>query len=205
MDSNDEVIVGVLAPAEVLAGIAAAGREAIFADLDLETMSLTPATVLDQVTVHTRAVYVTPVHGVLGPWETLAKVTEPRNIPLQVEGRGGTGKWEPIAPGLRGMASHLVQVDPQLILGGATGFSEELAAFGIEAGRLADWPGRRRDYPGMARIEQEVLVVAGWQDRVEELRAAAQITARQAAFDFGQSRKLPLRQGLDHAAIRRAG
>lgn len=66
MGTNDEVIVPVLAPAELLAEIACQGMEPVFADLDPKTMSMTPATVNDQVTVHTRGVYVAPVFGVIG-------------------------------------------------------------------------------------------------------------------------------------------
>jgi hypothetical protein len=204
MGTNDEVIVPVLAPAEVLAGIACQGMEPVFADLDSETMSLTPRTVVDQVTVHTKGVYVTPVYGVMGDWEALKIVTEPRGINLQVEGHGGSAKWERIAPGVRGMAGSLLEVDSQLIHGGADGFAETLAAYGIDASRMPEWRGKRRDYPGMAAIEKQVLVVEGWRDRVDELKETARLTARQGQLMFEDLRRPPVAAGIHKPRVRRA-
>jgi len=201
---TDEVIVPVLAPAELLAGIAWQGLEPIFADLDVETMSLTPATVVEQVTVHTKAVFVTPVFGVLGEWQDLRSVTEPRGISLQVEGTGGAAKWEKIAPGIRGMADSLIQVDRQIIHDGATGFATELSAMGIEAGRMPEWRGRRRDFPGMVAIEDQVLVVENWRDHIDALKLAASASARQGQLLFEDLRRLPASAGLDDLRVRRA-
>lgn len=205
MGTNDEVIVPVLAPAEVLAGIACQGMEPVFADLDAETMSLTAATVTDQVTVHTRGVYVTPVFGVIGHWESLRGVTEPRGIHLQVEGEGGAGRWEKIAPGVQGMAGSLLRIDPQLIHGGAEGFLEALASLGVVAGRMPEWRGRKRDFPGMSMIEAQVLVVEDWRDQVGLIEECARICARQGQFQFEELRRLPASAGLGGTRIRRAG
>ncbi len=204
MVRNDEVIVPILAPAEVLAGIAWQGMEPVFADLDAETMSLTPATVTEQVTVHTRQVFVSSVFGVVGDWEALRSVTEPRGIHLQVEGPGCTSKWEPIAPGLRGMSKSLIRVDKQLIEGGATGFARILASGGIAAKRMPEWRGRRSNFPGMAAIEDEVLVVENWRDRVEILEDCARLASRQGHFQFEDLRRLPASVGLDGLQVRRA-
>ena len=203
-DRNDEVIVPVLAPAEVLAGIAWQGMEPVFADLDAETMSLTPATVTDQVTVHTKQVFVSPVFGVVGEWESLRTVTEPRGIHLQVEGVGGSSKWEKIAPGVRGMAGSLVRVDGQLIHGGATGFAAELEAFGILSQRMPEWRGKRRDFPGMAAIEDEVLIIEDWRERVEAIQECARVASRQGQFVFEEPRRLPGSAGVDEFRVRRA-
>ncbi len=200
MGTTDEVIVPVLAPADVLAGIAWQGLEPVFADLDLETMSLTPRTVEDQVTVHTRGVYVTPLFGVVGNWEALRTVTEPRGIQLQVEGTGGVGRWERIAPGVRGMASSLIEVDPQLI----HGFEEALADLGLEAKRIPEWRGRKRDFPGMSRIESQVLLVDGWREMLGEIQCAASMSARQLSFDFGELRRPPARADRARLQTRRA-
>ncbi len=201
---NDEVIVPVLAPAEVLAGIAWQGMEPIFADLDAETMSLTPATVTDQVTVHTKQVFVSPVFGVVGEWESLRAVTEPRGIHLQVEGVGGSPKWEKIAPGVRGMAESLVRVDGQLIYGGATGFAGELKNFEIDAKRMPEWRGKRRDFPGMAAIEDEVLLIIDWREQIEALQECARVSSRQGQFVFEEPRRLPGLAGVDELRVRRA-
>jgi len=205
MGTNDEVIVPVLAPAELLAGIACQGIEPVFADLDPETMSMTPATVTDQVTVHTRGVYVAPVFGVIGDWESLRGVTEPRGIHLQVEGEGGHARWEKIAPGVQGMADSLLRVDSQLIHDGAEGFREALASFGIKASRMPEWRGRKRDYPGMSAIEAQVLVVDQWREHKGLIEECARVSARQTAFQFEELRRLPVSAGLDTARIRRAG
>jgi len=204
MGTKDEVIVPVLAPAEVLAGIAWQGMEPVFADLDMELMSLTPASVLEQVTVHTRGVFVTPIFGVVGNWEDLRSVTEPRGILLQVEGAGGAAKWEKLAAGLRGMAASLIQVDAQLIHGGAEAFAKELASFGIECKRMPEWRGRKRDFPGMASIESQVLVVENWPSKVEQLQECARVCSRQGQFAFEESRRLPGAARLDETVIRRA-
>lgn len=204
MVRNEEVIVPILAPAEVLAGIAWQGMEPVFADLDAETMSLTPATVIDQVTVHTKQVFVSPVFGVVGDWESLRSVTEPRGIHLQVEGPGGPSKWEKIAPGLRGMAKSLIRIDGQLIEGGATGFATLLASHGIASKRMPEWRGRRSNFPGMAAIEDEVLLVEDWRDRVELLEECAWLASRQGQLMFEDQRRLPGSVGLDGLQIRRA-
>lgn len=204
MGTHDEVIVPVLAPVEVLAGIVGQGLEPVFADLDAETMSLTPRTVVDQVTVHTKGVYVTPVFGVVGDWEALKVVTEPRGIHLQVEGAGAKEKWEKVAPGIRGMAGCLIEVDQQLIYGGADGFAEALASFGISTDRMPEWRGRHRDYPGMAKIEKQVLVVEGWRERMEELRESARMSARQGQLMFEELRRPPKRSGNLKRSLARA-
>lgn len=204
MGTQDEVIVPVLAPAEVLAGIAWQGMEPVFADLDVETMSLTPSTVVDQVTVHTRGVFVTPVFGVMGNWEALRVVTEPRGIHLQVEGTGGMGKWEKVAPGVRGMAGSLLQIDSQLIHEGAEGFAKALGSFGIEAQRMPEWRGKKRDFPGMAAIESQVLVVEGWREQLGAIQECARLCARQGQLQFEDLRRMPTSAGLDETRIRRA-
>lgn len=196
MGSYDEIIVAVLAPAEVLGGIALQGMDPVFADLDAETLSLTPRTVLDQVTVHTRGVYVTPVLGVMGDWEALRSVTEPRGIPLQVEGQGGKSKWERVAPGLRGMASGLIEVDGQVIYGGAEGLAETLEQFGIQSGRVPEWRGKQRDYPGMASIQKQVLVIENWRELLPQLQQAARLASRQGHLQFEDLRRPPVRAGL---------
>ena len=117
-----EVIVSVLASAEAVASIAWRGLEPVFADLDPETMSLSARTVEDQVTIHTKAVLVTPNAGVIGDWQSLLAVTEPRGIDLRLEGEGVRGRWEQIAPGIEGMGEGLIRVDSQLIHGGGPRF-----------------------------------------------------------------------------------
>lgn len=198
MGTKDEVILPVLAPAEVVAGIAQGGMEPVFADLDPETMSLTPDTVVNQVTVHTKEVYVTPVEGVIGEWERLRVVTEPRGIALRVEGRGGMGKWEKLAPGVRAMGNNLLSIDEQLILGGADSFAESLSAGGLTVGRMPEWRGRKRDYPGMTAIEKSVLVVEDWPEHREWIEICAQDCARQRAFVFDEPlRRLPVRRAVE--------
>ena len=168
------------------------------------SLGLTPASVLEQVTVHTRGVFVTPIFGVVGNWEDLRSVTEPRGILLQVEGAGGAAKWEKLAAGLRGMAASLIQVDAQLIHGGAEAFAKELASFGIECKRMPEWRGRKRDFPGMASIESQVLVVENWPSKVEQLQECARVCSRQGQFAFEESRRLPGAARLDETVIRRA-
>lgn len=202
MGTLDEVIVPVLAPAEVLAGIAWQGMEPVFADLDVETMSLTPSTVVNQVTVHTRGVYVTPVFGVVGHWEDLRVVTEPRGIQLQVEGVGGYSRWERLAPGIKTMANSLIHVDAQLIYGGAEAFARELASFGVEVKRMPEWRGRKSDFPGMAAIEAQVLIVENWPNCLEILVECARRSSRQQQFVFEDLRRLPATAGLDQSRIR---
>lgn len=186
---GDEVIVSVLAPTEALASIARRGMEPVFADLDPETMSLSLRTVEDQVTIHTKAVWVTPNAGVLGDWQSLLAVTTPRGIDLRVEGEGVRGKWERIAPGIEGMGEGLIRVDSQLINGGAEGFAAALKSFLIDVQPMPGWNGKRRDYPGMAGLERSALRVSGWRDQLEELRECALATARQASFRFEVPRK----------------
>jgi hypothetical protein len=201
---SDEVIVPVLAPPAVLAGIAWQGMEPVFADLDSETMSLTPTTVVNQVTVHTKCVYVTPVEGVIGNWEALRSVTEPRGIQLQIEGQGVQAKWEKIAPGIKGMSSTLLQIDSQLIHGGAAAFGEELSKLGLTVKRMPEWRGKRRDFPGMAAIEDQVLVLEDWRDHLELLQYCAKTSARQQQFSFVEPRRLPGSAGRDNLPLRRA-
>lgn len=205
MERLDEVIIPVLAPEDLACALSRRGLRAVRADLDPETMSITASTVLDQVTTDTRSVFVTPFRGIVGPWETLRGVTEPRGISLEVEGKGGAGKWEKLAPGLRGMAEDLIEVDAQLIAGGAAGFAEELLAVGVPFESLPGWPGKRRDYPGMTRIESQVLVVENWQQWREELVECARRTARQQQLPFEDLRRQPTSAGLDEARRRRAG
>lgn len=205
MEGQDEVILGALAPQELWRGIASSGQRAVAADLDLETMNVTPATVLDQVTVHTRAVYVTPVHGVLGAWEQLGEVTEPRGIGLRVEGRGKAAQWEKVGTGVRGMADDLLHIDEELLVGGATGFAAELGAMGIGVEQLEVGRYRKRDYPGVARIAAECLVVRNWQERREEIQTAAERLARQPLLPFAELRREPGRAGVDRGVVRRAG
>lgn len=205
MEGKDEVILGALAPRELWRGIESSGQRAVAADLDLETMNVTPATVLDQVTVHTRAVYVTPVHGVLGSWERLGEVTEPRGIGLRVEGRGKAAQWEKLGPGVRGMAEDLIHVDGELLVGGAAAFAAELEAAGVPAQKLEVGQYRKRDYPGVARIAAECLVVSYWRKRREEIEAAAERLARQPLLPFAELRREPGRAGLEGNLVRRAG
>ncbi|WP_031500617.1 DegT/DnrJ/EryC1/StrS family aminotransferase [Bryobacter aggregatus] len=180
----DEVILSVLAPAEVVAGIAWQGLEPVFADLDPETMSLTTRTVTNQVTVYTKAVLVTPNVGVLGNWETLGAVTEPRGISLQVEGEGIQGKWERIAPGVEGMGDGLLRIDRQLIYGGAEAFAELLGDYLIDAKALPEWRGKDRDYPGMASLKSTALRVADWRTHLQTIKKCAVSGARQQSFQF---------------------
>ena len=182
--AGDEVILSVLASADAVAGVAWLGMEPVFADLDPETMSLTAATVGEQVTIHTKAVLVTPNAGVIGDWETLLAVTEPRGIVLQVEGEGVRGAWERIAPGVEGMGEGLIRVDWQLIDGGATGFAAALSSYSIVARPMPEWMGRRRDFPGMARLETSALQVANWRSNLEEIKECAKSVARQQSFRF---------------------
>jgi hypothetical protein len=205
MEGQDEVILGALAPPELWRGIESSGQRAVAADLDLETMNITPATVLDQVTVHTRAVYVTPVHGVLGPWEKLGEVTEPRGIGLRVEGRGKAAEWVKLGPGVRGMAEDLIHVDGEFLVGGAAAFEAELRAAGVPAEKLPVGQFRKRDYPGVARIAAECLVVRNWQQRQEEIEAAAERLARQPLLPFAELRREPGRAGIGRDLVRRAG
>ena len=202
---GDEVILSVLASPDVVAGIAWQGMEPVFADLDAESMSLTEATVVEQLTVHTKAVLVTPTFGVVGNWEALRSITEPRGISLQVEGEGGNEKWQRIAPGIKGMGERLIYVDPQLICEGARGFQHELAAFGIEAQLMPEWRGRRRDFPGMAAIEDCVLLVEEWRQKVEDLTDCARLTARQTQFVFEEKRRLPVAAAAGELRVRRVG
>lgn len=202
---GDEVILSVLAPPDVVAGIAWQGMEPVFADLDAATMSLTIATVVEQLTVHTKKVLVTPTFGVVGNWEALRAITEPRSISLQVEGEGGNEIWQKIAPGIKGMGDRLIYVDHQLICDGARGFQSELAAFGIDAKLMPEWRGKRRDFPGMAVIEDCVLVVENWRQHIEDLTDCARLTARQTQFIFDGLRRLPVAAATGELRVRRAG
>ena len=179
-----EVIVSVLASAEAVASIAWQGLEPVFADLDPETMSLSARTVEDQVTIHTKGVLVTPNAGVIGDWQSLLAVTEPRGIDLSLEGEGVRGRWEGIAPGIEGMGEGLIRVDSQLIHGGAAGFATALMKFLVDVQPMPRWKGKPRDYPGMARLEGSVLRVEGWRDHLEALRECELATARQSSFRF---------------------
>jgi hypothetical protein len=190
---SDEVVLSVLAPPETIAGIAYQGMMPVFADVDEETLGLSRQTVEEQITVHTKAVLVTPVAGVLGDWESLRPATEPRNIQLAVDGQGRGAKWETLAPGVQGMGEHLLRIDEQAIVGGAAGFSDLLAEAGIEAGGLPQWAGRRSDFPGAARAERCVLRVSDWQEHREQIVALARSAARQMSFAFDPPAKRPVR------------
>ena len=205
MERADEVIIPVMAPDHVVSAMARRGWRAVRADLDPETMSLTPRTVLDRVTVDTRGVFVMPWFGVIGHWEALRSITEPRGITLEVEGKGGLGRWERLAAGVRGMSNDLIEVDAQFIAGGAGGFRRALQQIGIEAGELTDWEGRRRDYPGMSRIEGQVLVVTNWASCRAEIIDCASREARQQSLPFEQPRRLPVPAEAGSLARRRAG
>ncbi len=208
MCGGDETIVSVLAPAEALAGISRRKMEAVFADLDPETMSLSARTVEDRVTIHTKAVLVTPNAGVIGDWQSLLAVTEPRGIDLRLEGEGVRARWERIAPGVEGMGDGLIRVDAQLIAGGAEGFAVALDSFLIDVQPMPGWSGKRRDYPGMARLERSALRVAGWRDLLEEIRECALATARQTSFRFELDPKpvVAIRPAADRGIrTRRAG
>ncbi len=202
---GDEVILSILASPDVVAGIAWQGMEPVFADLDTESMSLTIATVVEQLTVHTKKVLVTPTFGVVGNWESLRAITEPRGISLQVEGEGGNEKWLKIAPGIKGMGERLIFVDRQLICDGARGFQSELAAFGINAKLMPEWRGKRRDFPGMAAIDDCVLVIEDWRQKVEDLTDCARHTARQLQFVFEDRRRLPVAAAASELRVRRVG
>lgn len=205
LEIGDEVILSVLASPDVVAGIAWQGMEPVFADLDTESMSLTNATVIEQLTVHTKKVLVTPTFGVVGDWELLRSITEPRGIALQVEGEGRNEKWLKIAPGIKGMGDRMVFVDHQLICDGARGFQSELASFGINAKLMPEWRGKRRDFPGMATIEDCVLVIEDWRKIVEDLADCARVTARQLQFVFEERRRLPVRAAASELRVRRVG
>lgn len=205
MERADEVIIPVMAPDHVVSAMARRGWRAVRADLDPETLSMTPSTVLERVTVDTRGVFVMPWFGVMGHWEALRSVTEPRGIMLEVEGKGVLGRWERLTAGVRGMPNDLIAVDGQVITGGARGFRKALRQAGIEAGELTDWQGRRRDYPGMSRIAAEVLVVTGWSCCRAEIIDCASREARQQSLPFEQPRRLPLQAETDGLSRRRAG
>ena len=79
--------------------------------------------------------------------------------------KGGNEKWHKIAPGIKGMGDRLIFVDQQLICDGARGFQSELAAFGIAAKLMPEWRGKRRDFPGMAAIDDCVLVIEDWRQK----------------------------------------
>ncbi len=179
-----EAIVSVLASAEAVASIAWRGMEPVFADLDPETMSLTPRTVEEQVTIHTQTVLVTPNAGVSGEWEKLLAVTEPRGILIELEGEGIRGSWERIAPGVEGMGEGLLRVDWQLIDGGAAGFAKALAGYSILARAMPQWVGKRRNYPGMAILETSALQVADWRAKRDAIQECALSEARQQSFRF---------------------
>jgi hypothetical protein len=181
---SDEVVLSVFAPPETIAGIAYQGLVPVFADVDVDSLSLSRLTVEDQVTVHTKGVLVTPLAGVVGDWESLRAVTEPRSLQLAVEGQGRPAKWEWIAPGVKGLGDHLIQVDPQEIHGGAAEFARLLADRGLETAPLPAWPGRRKDYPGACRAEATVLQIPHWREHREQLAKLARNTARQMSLAF---------------------
>jgi hypothetical protein len=91
-----------------------------------------------------------------------------------------------------------------LIYEGATGFAAELKLYGIEAKRMPEWRGKRRDFPGMAAIEDEVLLIEDWRQRIEALKACARVSSRQGQLLFEDPRRLPGSAGLDDLRVRRA-